>query len=65
MTDVLKTPIERIPDRRDHDYFYCYKNLDWRPIPSYKRFLNFVAKCLYFMTGPKFVVPILGIVPKT
>ena len=57
------TTLERIPNRRDEEYFYSYKNADFTPIPWYKQLFNFISRCLYFMTGPKFVVPILGIVP--
>ena len=54
----LKKTNERIPHRKDSDYFYSYENLYWRPTPRF----YFVYRFLYFITGPKFVVPILGIV---
>ena len=57
----LKT-FERIPNRRDQDYFYSYKNDEFKQILWYRQLFNFISRCLYFMTGPKFVVPILGIV---
>jgi len=57
----LKTN-ERIPNRKDSDYFDSYENLYWRPTPWYKRIFNFIYRFLYFITGPKFVVPILGFV---
>ena len=56
------TTLERIPNRRDQDYFYSYKNAEFTKIPWYKKLFHFIFRCLYFMTGPKFVVPILGIV---
>ena len=57
----IKT-LERIPNRREQDYFYSYKNAEFAKIPWYQQLFNFISRCLYFMTGPKFVVPILGIV---
>ena len=59
----LKT-LERIPNQRDEEYFYSYKNAEFTSIPWYQRLFNFIFRCLYFMTGPKFVIPILGIVQK-
>ena len=53
---------KRIPNRKDSDYFDSYENLYWRPTPWYKRIFNFIYRFLYFITGPKFVVPILGFV---
>ena len=41
---------------------YFYKNAEFQRIPWYQQLFNFISQCLYFMTGPKFVVPILGIV---
>ena len=61
----MKIPIERIPNRRDQDYFYEYKNVELEQISWYQQLLNFISRCLYFMTGPKFIVPILGIVKKS
>ena len=57
----IKT-LERIPNRREQDYFYPYKNAEFQQIPWYQQLFNFISRSLYFMTGPKFVVPILGIV---
>ena len=57
----IKT-LDRIPNRREQDYFYSYKNSDFIETPWYQQLFNFISRCLYFMTGPKFVVPILGIV---
>ena len=58
----LKTQNERIQNRKDSDYFDSYENLYWRPTPWYKRIFNFIYRFLYFITGPQFVVPILGFV---
>ena len=58
---ALKTP-ERIPNRRDEDYFYLYEHAEFKPISWYRRLFSFISRCLYFITGPKFVVPILGMV---
>ena len=58
----LKT--ERIPNRRDSDYFYAYENPEWKPLSWYEQMSRFVYRCLYFMAGPKFVCSILGIVPE-
>ena len=57
----IKT-LERIPNRREQDYFYPYNNAEFAETPWYQQLFNFISQCLYFMTGPKFVVPILGIV---
>ena len=59
----LKTCNERIPNGKDSDYFDSYVNIYWRPTPWYNRFFNFIYRFLYFITGPKFIVPILGNVP--
>ena len=62
----LKTQIERTPSRRDHQYYFdLYDNPQWKEIPWYSKFFNSIYRCLYFMTGPSFIVPILGIVPET
>ena len=58
----------RIPNRGDQDYFYSYKHSykhDFLKIPLYQQFWNIISRCLYFITEPKFVVPILGIVRAT
>ena len=55
---------ERIPNRKDSDYFVCYENPDWKPTSWYNRIFNFIYRVFYFITGPKFVVPILGNVPE-
>ena len=60
----FKTQIERIPNPKDSDYFDLYENLNWRPEPWYNRFFNFLRRFIYFITGPKFVLPILGFVIK-
>ena len=54
--------LERIPNRKDSDYFDSYENLYWRPTPWYNQIFNWIYRFLYFITGPKFVVPILGFV---
>ena len=41
-----------------------YKNTELKQISWCQQLLNFISRCLYFMTGPKFIVPILGIVQK-
>ena len=61
---MIENPIERIPNRRDEDYFYVYKNTELKQISWCQQLLNFISRCLYIMTGPKFIVPILGIVQK-
>ena len=53
---------KRIQNRRDPDYFNLYENDDWRPSPWYQKLFHFIYRILYFMTGPKFVVSVLGIV---
>ena len=60
----LKT-LERIPNRRDEDYFHLYANAEFKQISWYRRLFTFISRCLYFITGPKFVVPILGMVQYT
>ena len=51
---------ERIPNRRDQDYFDLYEIAQLKQTLWYQQLFNFIPRCLYFMTGPKFVVPILG-----
>ena len=51
---------ERIPNRRDQDYFDLYEIAQLKQTLWYQQLFNFISRCLYFMTGPKFVVPILG-----
>lgn len=53
---------EEIPNPRDPDYFYLYQNPTFKESRWYSQLFNHIHRCLYFMTGPKFVVPILGIV---
>ena len=53
--------LRRIPNRRDRDYFYSYKNDEFQQITRCQRLFNFISRCFYFITGPKFVVPMLGI----
>ena len=53
---------QRIPNPKDPDYFYPYENPEWKPASLDNQIFNFIYRCLYFMTGPKFVVPTLGIV---
>ena len=60
MTFILMKTLERIPNRRDQDYFYLYENPQFQQIAWYQELFNFIFRCLYSMTGPKFVVPILG-----
>ena len=50
----------RIPNRQDPDYFDLYGNPSWEPPLWYHRPINLFRRCLYFMSGPKFVVPITG-----
>ena len=57
----MKTPA-RFPNREDRDYFYLYENPQFQQIVWYQQLFNFISRCLYLVTGPKFVVPILGIV---
>ena len=60
----LITWSERIPNRKDSDYFDLYENFIWKATPWYKRFFNFIYRFIYFIIGPKFIVPILGCVVK-
>ena len=62
--DHLKI-LGRIPNRGDQDYFYSYKHADFMKIPLNQQFWNILSMCLYFITEPKFVVPILGFVRAT
>ena len=59
---LIWTQVKRIPNRREEDYFDLYENEQFQPIPWYQKIFNFISQCLYFMTGPKFVVPLLGTV---
>ena len=58
----LENSNERIPNRKDSDYYDSYENLSWEPTPWYKKILNFMNQFLYFISGPKFVVLISGLV---
>ena len=57
--------LRRIPNPRDQDYFYSYENAEFTKIAWYQQLFNFISRCLYFITGPKVVVPILGLVRET
>ena len=57
----FKTLGKRIPNPNDSDYFDPYENSNWKSTPWYNRIIH---RFLYFITGPKFVVPILGFVIK-
>ena len=65
VSEFRKTLNSRFPNRKDSDYFSAYENLNWSPTPWYNRISHSIYQILYFTTGPKFVVPILGIVIKT
>lgn len=47
-----------LPDSDDYD---IYENPKWKPKTWYQRLLNQLFKILYCLTGPKFIVPIIGI----
>ena len=64
MLSVAINSNERIPNRKDSAYFDSYENPDWKSTPWYNRIFNFIYRVLYFITGPKFVVTILGNVPE-
>ena len=57
---------KRFPNIKHHyndynEYYYdLYEDFDSKPTPWYKKLLNAMSRCLYFMTGPKFLVPIIG-----
>ena len=53
---------ERIPNRRDQDYFYLYETDQLKQTLWYQQLFNLICRFLYWTTGPKFVVPTLGIV---
>ena len=42
------------------DYYDLYDNPEWRPTPWYKKLFNLIYRLFYFITGPKFVVPLIG-----
>ncbi len=58
----IKTQTKRIPDRQDDDYFDFYENPDWKPLSTSQKSLHRIHRCFYAMTGPKFVLSVLGIV---
>ena len=58
----IKTQTKRIPDRQDDDYFDFYENPDWKPLSTSQKNLNRIHRCFYAMTGPKFVLSVVGIV---
>ena len=53
------------PDHSDtyptdsYDYS-VYENPHWKPIPWHSKLLNSIYQCFFSMTGPKFLVPLLG-----
>ena len=51
---------ESIPIQRDSDYYDLYENPSWKPVLWYHRLLNSIYRCLYFISGPKFIVLITG-----
>ena len=52
--------ISRTPNRLDRDYFdeYEYHSLD--ETPFYRKLLTGFNRCLYFLSGPNFLVPFIG-----
>ena len=61
---IFETFNERIPNvSQNSDYFDLYEILYVRQRPWYNRFFNFIYQFLYFITGPKFIISILGFVP--
>ena len=57
---ACSNPIVRIPNRFDRDYFdeYEYHSLDEPPF--YRKILTGFNRCLYFFSGPNFLVPFIG-----
>ena len=59
---LIQTPVERIPNPEDQDYFDLLASPYLEVIPRHRHLLNLIQRWLYSITGPHFVVPILGIV---
>ena len=57
---ACSNPILRIPNRRDQDYFDEYDNPSFEQIPLNQKVLAYMYRCLYFLSGPKFLVPFIG-----
>ena len=47
-----------------YEYFSIYENPHWKPETIYERLRKFVLRLFYFISGPKFIVPILRICSK-
>ena len=53
-------PYKRIQNRRDSDYFDLYENPHWEPTPFHQKLFTGLYRCLYFSSGPKFLLPFIG-----
>ena len=58
----IETQTERIPDRKDDDYFDLYENPNWQPLSTSQKSLKRINRCVYALTSPKIVLSVLGIV---
>ena len=58
----IATQGERIPDRKDDDYFDLYENPNWQPLSTSQKNLKKINRCVYALTSPQIVVSVLGIV---
>ena len=50
-------------DRNEADsleYFDFYENPRWKPASLFQRFCRKISQLFYFLSGPNFIVPILG-----
>ena len=58
--EACSNPNIRTPNRHDMDYFDEYENPSLEEIPFYQQLLTRLYRCLYFLSGPKFLVPFTG-----
>ena len=56
---------KRVPNRRDSDYFDSYENPHWKQTPFFLKVSTRSYQFLYFLSGPKFLVPFIGTRSKT
>ena len=52
--------LKSILNHRDPDYFDLYDNPDWKPTTLYQEVITRISRCLYFLSGPKVMVPLIG-----
>ena len=51
--------LKRILNHRDPDYFDLYDNPDWKPTTLYQEVITRMSRCLYLLSGPKVLIPLI------